>query len=345
MSSSGKIIFFLFSSFILIGIIFVWFVKFPSIQAQGIIISPLGSEKTVPTPVDSLFEKVTNRETIDNLNTNEYFPKSLGMESSDDLDLEVESYIAFDRESRKILLGKNITRKLPIASLTKIATAIAALENGDLDRELVVSSASANIGEATMGLTAGEKITVEEALYGLMLPSGNDAAETLAEGLGKYDLGTPQEETDGGGARAWFMQKMNEKVQSLGLFDSYFFNPSGLDGEDIENTNFSTVLDMAVLTNYALSNRTFSQVVDTREKVFDYKARYHKAFYLYNILSFEGSYPGIKGVKPGISIFADETLASYNEKDGRRIIVILLGSKHTKDDVVKIYDKIFGVEK
>ena len=341
-SSRANVIGLFVAGFLSLGLVVGWFAKFPTTQAAEIL-SPLPGEVAIPTPVSTLYEKVMKSHTSDNLPKTKYFPENLGLADTSLADIEAEAYLAFDISARKILLGKNITLRLPIASLTKIATAIMALENANLSDELVVSLSAAKIGEATMGLTTGEIINVEEALYGLILPSGNDAAETIAEGIGKYKLGTEQSAVDGGGARGWFINKMNEKVQSLGLLDTYFFNPSGLDGDDESNTNFSTALDIMALTNYALDNGHFAKIASTLEMEIPYKENYHKAFYLYNILRFDESYPGLKGVKPGNSIFARETLSSYYEKDGRRIIVVILGSDHTKDDVIKIYDKIFGV--
>lgn len=325
----------------IVSLILLWFIKFPSSQAVELL-SPLATGKIMDPTTDPLYGKIMSGHTVDKFPANDYFPNSLNIADKSDLGIDAEAYIAIDRDSRQILLGKNITKRLPIASLTKITTAIVSLENSSLDWKLVVSSASANIGEAAMGLASGEKISVEDALYGLLLPSGNDAAEALAEGIGKYKLGTPVNQTDGGGARGWFLKAMNEKAQGLGMFDTYFFNPSGLDEDKKEDNNFSTVLDLAALTNYALDNKTFAEMVDTREKDIPYKEGRHKAFYLYNILTLSDAYPGIKGVKPGISDLAGETLSSYIEKNGRRIIVIILGSQHTKDDVVKIYDRIFG---
>ncbi|OGG14794.1 hypothetical protein A2773_06870 [Candidatus Gottesmanbacteria bacterium RIFCSPHIGHO2_01_FULL_39_10] len=340
----GKIskILLIFIAFGLIGTIVYWGFNFSSTQAADIL-SPLPGEVAIPTPVSTFYEKVMKSNTSDNLPKTKYFPENLSISDTSFADIEASAYLAFDLTARKILLGKNITSRMPIASLTKIATAIVAIENANLSDELVVSLSAAKIGEATMGLTNGEIINVEEALYGLMLPSGNDAAETIAEGIGKYKLGTEQSAVDGGGGRAWFIEKMNEKVQALGLLDTYFYNPSGLDGDDEGNTNFSTALDIMALTNYALDNGHFAKIASTLEMEIPYKENYHKAFYLYNILRFDESYPGLKGVKPGNSIFARETLSSYYEKDGRRIIVVILGSDHTKDDVIKIYDKIFGV--
>lgn len=303
----------------------------------------MGLSHSMPTPTSSLYTNVLGLSTVTDFSARRYFPTSLDPENSEsDFIEDIESYIAFDRDTHKILYGKNITRKLPIASLTKIVSSVVALEHIPLDLDLHVSSHAASVGEATMGLTAGEVVSVQDALYGMMLPSGNDASEIISEGVGKHVLGTPQQEVDGGGARLWFVRQMNEKMQALGLYDSYFYNPTGLDEDSITTSNFSTALDMAIFTNYALSNNTFSDIVNTEEYIIPYEEGRHKAFYLYNILQFDRSYPGIKGVKPGISEYAKETLVSYVEHDGRRIIVVLLGSSHTKDDAIALYNKIYG---
>lgn len=193
-----------------------------------------------------------------------------------------------------------------------------------------------------MGLSAGERLNGEELLYGLMLPSGNDAAETLAEGIGIKFAMENNLEVDRVKGRNWFVSEMNRKAQSLGLYDTFFFNPTGLDEESRESSSFSTALDLLALTNYALSNPTFAKIAATRSYQMPFKEGFHKAIYLENILQMDKSFPGIKGVKPGNSVFARETLVSYADLDGRKIIVILLGSRYTKDDVVKIYKRVFG---
>lgn len=258
---------------------------------------------------------------------NEYFPLSLQPKFSDMLDINAQAYAVMDRKSGELLLAKNLTGELPIASLTKIMTTIVALEQADFDVELTVSQTAADIGEAEMGLTVGERVTVEELLYGLMLPSGNDAAETLAEGLER--------------GRTAFIVAMNDKAKNLGLFDTYFFNPTGLDGETRETTSFSTALDLLALTNYALRNPSFAEIVSTYYKEIPYAEGKHKAFFLYNILQLDRSYPGIRGVKPGVTDFAGETLVSYAVNGEREIIVILLDAKNSRDEIVKMYNYIF----
>lgn len=270
---------------------------------------------------------IFDRSTTQNYPPNKYFPLYLQPKFTQTLDINAAAFAVMDRQNGELLLSKNLTKELPIASITKIMTALVALENGSLQTELKVSSAAASIGEAHMGLTSGEVLTVHELLYGLMLPSGNDAAEALAEGLG---------------GRTAFIISMNEKAKSLGLFDTYFFNPSGLDGETKETSSFSTCLDLLGLTNYALENQEFAQIVSTYYKDIPYKPGKHKAFFFYNILQLDRSYPGIKGVKPGNTDFAGETLVSYAENGGKQIIVVLLGATNSRDEVIKIYDYIFS---
>lgn len=289
-----------------------------------------------------LFLNVLQLKTTDNFPPNNYFPKNLEPVYNDDFDISAKAYGVMDRDSGELLYAKNLSQELPIASIAKIATAIVALENAPLDAVFGVSPRVTRIGEASMYLSEGERATVEQLLYGTMLPSGNDAAETLAEGVGIYHQMKNNLDADREKARVWFLDEMNRKAQSLGMLDTYFFNPTGLDEETREKSSFSTVLDMLALTKYALDNAEFAKIVDTRRITFAEKTGFNKGFSLSNILQLDRSFPGIKGVKPGNSVFAKETLVSYIERDGRRIIAVILGSDFTKDDVVKIYKRIFG---
>ncbi|MBI2617783.1 D-alanyl-D-alanine carboxypeptidase [Candidatus Gottesmanbacteria bacterium] len=304
------------------------------------LLSPVGVRKIILSR-DPFYEKVLHSRTIDHFPPNRYFPLHLIPRFTLTKDLPAWGYAVMDRDTRELLYGKNLTGRLPLASLAKVMTSIVAIEKAPFDLLTTVSLSAAQVGEASMGLSSGEKVTIEELLYGSMLPSGNDASEVLSESVGKYMLGIGQEVTDGGVARKTFLNSMNEKAQALGMFDTYFFNPTGLDEEEKEKSSFSTVLDLLALTNYALGNETFAKIVETSFVQFPYKDGYHKAFYLQNILSLSQAFDGIKGVKPGNSIFAKETLISYIERDGRRLITVILGSNHTRDDVLTIYKQIF----
>lgn len=295
-----------------------------------------------PSEQNPIYLQVLATRTTDNYPLNEYFPKNLEPLYNENFDISAKAYAVMDRDSGELLYAKDLTDELPIASIVKIATAMVALENAPLDSVFTVSAKVAKIGEASMELSVGERLTVEELLYGTMLPSGNDAAETLAEGVGIYHQINNNLDVDRKKGREWFIEEMNRQAQSLGMLDTYFFNPTGLDEETKEKSSFSTVLDMLALANYALSNLTFAKIVATKRISFPQKEGFNKGFYLENILQLDGSFAGIKGVKPGNSIFAKETLVSYVERDGRRIIAVILGSDFTKDDVVKIYKKIFN---
>ncbi|MCL4338095.1 hypothetical protein M1271_00215 [Patescibacteria group bacterium] len=306
--------------------------------------SVLSAQDSLSDPLhDPFYQRILHTKTVDSYPPNNYFPESYMQANHKPIDITARAYAVFDRDSRQLLYGRNLVERMPIASVVKIMTAIVALENAPLDTIYTVPSRAAQVGEASMGLSLGERLTEEELLYGLLLPSGNDAAETLASGIGKYRLGklNGTDVTDEKG-RNWFIHAMNQKAQDLGMMDTYFFNPTGLDEETPEISSFSSALDLVALTNYALQNPTFAKVVDTHSIDLPYKDGFHKEFYLENILQLSGSFDGIKGVKPGNSVFARETLVSYDELNGRRIIVVILGSDHTKDDALEIYKQVFG---
>lgn len=317
--------------------LFSWLATLKSMSAA----SSQNQRKNEKNIADELYQNIVSNKTTDRYPPNEYFPNNLEPLNYDNFDISAKAYAVMDRDSRELLYAKNLTQGLPISSLAKITTAIVTLENSSLTDVFTVSPTASEVGEASMYLSEGERVTVEELLYGLMLPSGNDAAEVLAEGVGIKHLTDNKMEIDRKKGREWFIMEMNGKAQSIGMMDTYFFNPTGLDEETREKSSFSTALDLLALTNYALSNPTFAKVVSTKQISFPEKKDFNKGFYLLNLLQLDRSFPGIKGVKPGNSVFARETLSSYIERDGRRIIVVLLGSSYTKDDVVKIYKRIF----
>src|SRR3989344_5761626 len=159
--------------------------------------------------------------------------------------ITAKSAIVYDLTSEKTLYLKDPNKKLPMASLTKIITAIIALESPKKDIKYVVSKEDL-VGENTMGLTSGEVLSLEELLYGLILPSGNDAAETLASNYVK--------------GRKKFIAAMNNKAKSLGLYDTNFTNPSGLEGDGLQHT---TAYDLLVITKYAMKFYLFRKVAAT----------------------------------------------------------------------------------
>lgn len=235
-------------------------------------------------------------------------------------EIDAHSAFVYDLTTEKVLYAKNPQKKLPMASLTKIMTAIIALENPLKDDKYIVTH-SHIVGENSMGVNPWETFTLEELLYGLMLPSGNDAAEVLA---GNYL-----------GGRYSFIAAMNKKAQALGLTDTQFTNPSGLQGDGDQHT---TAYDLLVVTSYALKNfslfrtavSTFSYTIPHTEK--------HKAFYLENETNLLMSYPGVKGVKTGFTPEAGLCLVTYLDYGGHQIIGVILGSNNRRREMINLLD-------
>jgi D-alanyl-D-alanine carboxypeptidase (penicillin-binding protein 5/6) len=231
-----------------------------------------------------------------------------------------KSALSYDITIDKPLLELNPNERLPMASLTKIMTAIVAIEHQRQDDRYIVPS-SAIVGEDSMGLETGEILSLKELLYGMILHSGNDAAETFAANFP--------------GGREQFIQAMNDKAQSLGLKDTHFTNPTGLEGD---GDQYTTAYDLVVMTRFAIEHfPTFREVAAT----FDYniaQTDMHKAFYLENETNLISSYPGVKGVKTGYTPEAGMCLVTYLEYQGHQIIGVVLNSGSRRDDMRDILD-------
>src|SRR5581483_3271946 len=181
--------------------------------------------------------------------------------------ISAKAAYVYDITTDTVLYDKNSKERLPIASLTKIATAIVALESKKPDTSIQISAKAANVGEDSMGITTGETYTLEELMYGLVLHSGNDAAMAIAEGI-SGDVPT-------------FVAHMNQKAKILGLTDTFFVNPSGLEEDPPLPHEYSTAYDLAILTKYALSLPLFAKVAATVEYDIPYTSN-HKHIYLFN---------------------------------------------------------------
>ncbi|MGE5041998.1 MAG: D-alanyl-D-alanine carboxypeptidase family protein [Candidatus Levyibacteriota bacterium] len=241
-------------------------------------------------------------------------------------ELFAKSALSYDLTTNTMVLAKDIDDKLPIASLTKIMTAIVALETQKETDQITVSERAASIGEDSMGLSEGEKVSLRDLLYGLFLQSGNDAAEAIADSsqFGRDD----------------FVHLMNKKAESLGLSSTHFTNPSGLEGD---GKQYSTAHDLLVLTRYALEKDTIRNIVATYNYSIPYTST-HKAFDLYNETNLLTSYPGVKGVKTGYTDEAGLCLITYLERNGHKIIAVLLNSPDRRDEMIKILDYTLSAE-
>ncbi|HVZ58687.1 MAG TPA: serine hydrolase [Patescibacteria group bacterium] len=230
------------------------------------------------------------------------------------------SVLIYDLTTDKTLFEYQPQLHLPMASLTKIMTATISLENKRPDDRYVVSSQNL-VGEDSMGLSTGEVMDETDLLYGLMLPSGNDAAEVLA--------------TDSPFGRTGFIKAMNDKARALGLTDTVFSNPSGLQGD---GTQYTTALDLLVMTRYAMDTYPlFAKVVSTYEYDIP-QTEDHKAYQLFNETNLLTSYPGVKGVKTGYTPEAGLCLVTYLDYKGHRIIGIILDSEDRREEMKMFLD-------
>jgi D-alanyl-D-alanine carboxypeptidase len=248
----------------------------------------------------------------------------------DAAELTARSVLVYDLSSNRALFEKNPKTRLPMASLTKIMTAIISLENKRSDDSYKVNGADL-VGEDSMGLTEGEMLSQEELLYGLMLKSGNDTAEVLARGY-------PH------GGRESFIQAMNDKAKALGLTDTYFDNPTGLQGD---GEQYTTAYDLLVITRYALENfPLFSKIVSTARFDIQETSR-HKAYSLESEVNLLQTYPGVKGVKTGYTPEAGLCLITYLDYEGHKIIAIILNSEDRRGEMRELLDnalKTLGID-
>lgn len=284
-------------------------------------------EVTVFSPLPSYLTNFENKQvsTIDIWSPIwEYFEGGL-----DSPVLTAKSALLYDLTNKKLLFDKNSKEKLPMASLTKIMTAVVALENKKINDNYLVKSEDL-VGENSMGLEKGEIHSLENLLYGLILSSGNDAAEVIAQNFP--------------GGRVEFIRAMNAKAKSLGISDTNFTNPSGLEGDGEQHT---TTHDLLVITNFALSNfPEFRKIVATIEHSVEAN-RNHKAYYLVNETSLLTTYPGVKGVKLGYTPEAGYSMITYLEYENHKILGILLNSQNRREEMKSLLDYgllILGIE-
>lgn len=239
------------------------------------------------------------------------------------LETNSRACVVIDRNSNIVLYGKNENTKRKMASTTKIMTATIIIENCNLDETIEVSKKAAGTGGSRLGLKTGDKITVRDLLYGLMLCSGNDAAVALAEHAGKDVQG--------------FAKLMNEKAYNLGLLNTHFETPHGLDADE----HYTTAYELALLSNYALKNKTFSQIVGTKNYTVTINST-PKA--LSNTNELLGNFDGIYGIKTGFTNGANRCLVTACKRNNMDIICVVLGAD-TKNfrtqDSIKLINYVF----
>lgn len=233
-------------------------------------------------------------------------------------------YIVYDRISKSMIIGKNEDIKSAMASTTKIMTTIVILEKADLNEKVTVSAKAGGTGGSRLGLKRGDKASVRDLLYGLMLRSGNDAAVALAEHVG--------------GSVKEFAELMNEKAIELGLTNTHFVTPHGLD----DANHYTTALELAKLTDYAMDNETFAKIVGTKSTTIYIN---NQSRQINNTNELLGVLNGVLGVKTGFTNNAGRCLVTETKRNNMDIITIVLGADTKKDrtkDSVNLIEYTFS---
>lgn len=233
------------------------------------------------------------------------------------VDISAHSAIIIAADSREVIYEKNADERHLIASTTKIMTALVALDELDQDAVVSVPHEAVLVGGSSMYLKEGELISVRGLLYGLLLQSGNDAAYTIASACGGTDV---------------FADKMNDKARSLGLLDTHFVNPHGLDDE----SHYSTAKDVALLAAYALENDDFLSICSCKSTKIGQR-------YMTNHNKLLSMYEGTIGVKTGFTKAAGRCLVSAVNRQGRTFVCVTLNASDDWNDHIKLYDDTFSI--
>lgn len=232
-----------------------------------------------------------------------------------------KSVVVMDMDSGRVLYDSKSDKKSLIASITKVMTCIIILEKGNLDDIVTVGDEVLSMYGTNIYLEVGEKISVKDLLYGLMLRSGNDSAVVLA----KYISGSEKE----------FVKLMNSYATKLGMVNTTFSNAHGLDDD---TKNYSTAYDMSLLMRYAFLNDDFKEIISTSK----YKCKSSVKSYLwYNRVSILDDYKYSLGGKNGYTPAAGKTLISYAKKDDVTLGIVTLDDGDIYNSQIKLFNKYF----
>ncbi len=229
------------------------------------------------------------------------------------LEVSAKAAVVICGDTGEVIYSKNAEQRLPMASTTKIMTGLLLCEYGNLDREITVTDEMVRVEGSSMGLLAGDRVTLHDLLYGLMLASGNDAANTIAIVM----AGSTQD----------FAVLMNNKAKEIGLKNTSFVTPSGLDDEN----HYTTAYDLALLTKYALNNADFAAAVSSKSAVLNYgNPPYRRTLTNHNKLL--KSFDGCVGVKTGFTKKSGRCLVSAARRDGKLVIAVTLNAPNDWQD-------------
>jgi D-alanyl-D-alanine carboxypeptidase len=291
--------------FSLLAVFLMVFLQKVGFGRSSVIVSPERQQRDI---FESVKPKLEVTPTTFKLETNQTLLPQVYADEGGDYQ-GANAYGVIDLDTGQVLLSKNLTQRLPQASLTKVMTAVVALDLASLNEEFSVSEKAANEIPTRLALTPGNKLKLYEALDALLLVSANDTATVIKEGIDKKY-----------GSEV-FIAAMNEKAKFLGLKNTHFQNPQGFDGD----SHYSSVEDLAVLTQYALTNYpVISEIVKKDHSELLPDNNHPKYEWLNNWNGLIGVYPGAYGVKIGNTDNAGTTTIVASQRGGHRLVAILL---------------------
>ncbi len=235
------------------------------------------------------------------------------------------SMIAYDMDTKQILYQDNIHEIRPVASISKIMTAILACESGKLDDMVTIGDEINKSYGSGIYIRVGEKLTLRDLVYGLMLRSGNDAAFAIAKYIG--------------GNVDNFVSMMNNKAKELGMNDTTYNNPNGLDDK---GGNLSSTYDMAILTSYAMKNDEYRNITKTKKHTLKTNMNYY-SWTNKNKLLFNYKYT--TGGKTGFTKIAKRTLVTTASNNNMNIVIVTLNDGNDFNDHKALYEKLFSIYK
>ena len=241
-----------------------------------------------------------------------------------ELSLSAQAYELYCPDNGEILLSSNASERLPMASTTKIMTALLALEYAENDNKVVEFTDDMTAEGSSMYLKLGEKVTLDDLAVGMMMQSGNDAANAAAIAIS--------------GNIESFSGLMNQKAEELGMRDTHFVTPSGLDDDD----HYSTAHDMALLMAYALQNRRFAEITSQSSMTVSFIEPEDKKVTYPNHNKLLRMYDGCIGGKTGYTDKSGRCLVSAARRDGLTLIAVTLDDRDDWDDHISMYDCGFG---
>ncbi len=237
--------------------------------------------------------------------------------------ISASSAIVMDQNSNRILYSNNISEKKLIASITKIMTAMIAINYGDLDKEVTVDESVLKAYGSAIYIEVGEKIKLQDLIYGLMLRSGNDAAIVIANEVA--------------GSMENFVYLMNQTAMNIGMKNTIFLNNHGLEEKNGEG-NLSTAYDMAILMKYAMQNEDFRKITSTK----NYKVTTnYKTYSWINKNKILHNYDFITGGKTGYTMKARRTLVTTASKNNMDLVIVTLNDPNDFQDHLDLYNKYF----